>query len=205
MKNQSVAQLSANPVHSVHFTMNVNPLSSLGIKGNPNTNDASRSLRAQQQIPLPPTATEQTAKTVAISKANDCHAIIHVLMQSFISTCEEGKICRVALLMEEIASIMQDCVRDRSPLSSSRIDTPDSQQKIPAPELPGQEPVASLRDTSLFSACANQSQRELPLFSAVAFADTTKQVSFAQSLQCSPHHTVQTQPLIAPGSDTVCW
>jgi hypothetical protein len=102
--------------------------------------------------------------------------------------------------MEEIASVMQDCVCDQSPLSLSRIDTPDSQQTVPAPELPGQASIVPLGNTSLFSIGGNQSQ---PPFSAVSFADTTKQVSFAQSPQSSPHRTVQTQPLIAPDSDIV--
>jgi hypothetical protein len=192
--------------------MDGNPFSSPGMKWNTNSNDTrtSKTVRAQQQLALTPSATEQTshsstAKTLEISKTQDCHATIQALMQPFISTCDEGKIRCVAVLMEEIANIMQERVCGRcSSLSLSRIETPDSQQKMPAPELPSQASIVSVDDTSISSRGGNQSQRELP--SAVAFADTpTKQVSFAQSPQSSPHHTVQTQPLIAPASDMVRW
>lgn len=189
--------------------MNVKPFSSPGVEGTHNKS-VSDTLRLQQQLALPRSASKQTSSsstptTHAISKTRDSLATIQTLMQPFISTCafEEGEICRIAVRMEEIASIMQECVRDRA-WSLSRIDTPESQQKMPIPELTGQTSIVSLGDTSLFFKGSNQFQREQPPVPVVAFAKTLAQVSNLQSPQSSPHQC-PLQPLIGPRLGMVSW
>lgn len=200
-------------VHSIHFTMNVKPFSSPGVEGTHNKS-VSETSRPQQQLALPSrivskqtSSSSSTATTNAISKTRDSLATIQTLMQPFISTCafEEGEICRVAVRMEEIASIMQDCVCSGA-LRSSPVDMPES-QNMPMRELTGQISSVSLGDTSLFFKGGNHSQRKQPPVPVVAFANTTTHVSYLQSPQYSPHHTVQSplQPLIGPHSGMVSW
>ena len=190
--------------------MDVKPLFSSGLEGTHNKS-VSETSRPQQQLALPRNVSKQTssssstATTHAISKTRDSLATIQTLLQPFISTCafEEGEICRVAVRMEEIVSIMQDCVCSRA-LRPSRIDTSES-QKIPIRDHTGQITSVSLGDTSLFFKGGNHSQLEQPPVTVVAFSNTAQEVSYVP--QYSPQHTVQSplQPLIGPYSGMVSW